>query len=115
MCSSGKGLDLALDESADQLEARHLFFGCGPQLPDLLHQRLYNRHFFLTQLVRPRRPRLKCVGRSKFLKHEALTGGRLVLGIEPPCSPASVALRHPRLEVFDLGAHRAAETADLIV
>jgi hypothetical protein len=39
----------------------------------------------------------------------------LVLGVKPPCSPARIVLRRPQLEVFDLGAHRAAETAGLIV
>jgi hypothetical protein len=29
LCPSEKGLDPALDESTDQLKARHLLFGCG--------------------------------------------------------------------------------------
>jgi hypothetical protein len=48
----------------------------------------------------PRCPGLKGIGWAKFLKPEVLTGGRLVLGIEPPCSLARVVPRHPQLEVF---------------
>jgi hypothetical protein len=43
---SGKRLDLALDEGADQLEARYLFLGRGPELPNLLHHWLRDRHLF---------------------------------------------------------------------
>jgi hypothetical protein len=82
---------------------------------DLLHQRLRNRHFFFVQLVHPRRPGPKGVGGAKFFKSELLTSGRLVLGVKPPCSPARIDLRPPQLEVFNFGAHCAAETAGLIV
>jgi hypothetical protein len=42
-------------------------------------------------------------------------GSRLVLGIEPPYSPTRVVLRHPQLEVVDLGMHRIVEPTGLIV
>jgi hypothetical protein len=65
--------------------------------------------------VRPRRPGPKGVGGAKYFKSELLTGGRLVLGIKPPRSLARIVLKCPQLEVFDFEAHRAAETAGLIV
>jgi hypothetical protein len=43
---SGKRLDQVLDEGADQLEARYLFLGRGPELPNLLHHWLCDRHLF---------------------------------------------------------------------
>jgi hypothetical protein len=43
---SGERLDSALNEGMDQLEARHLFLGCGSELPNLLHQGLSGRHLF---------------------------------------------------------------------
>jgi hypothetical protein len=65
--------------------------------------------------VRPRCRGPKGAGGAKFFKSELLTGGRLVLSIKPPCSPARIVLRRPQIEVFDFGVHRAAKTAGLIV
>jgi hypothetical protein len=65
--------------------------------------------------MRPRRPGPKGVGGAKYFKSELLTGGRLVLGVKPPRSPARIVLKHPQLEVFNFGVHCAAETAGLIV
>jgi hypothetical protein len=110
-----KWLDPALDESTDQLEARHLFLGCGSKLPNLLHQGLHDRYFLVGQLVRPRRSGPKDVGKAKLDKPEFLTDGRLVLGIKPSCPPIRIVLRCSKIEIFDAGAHLAAETADLIV
>jgi hypothetical protein len=112
---SGEWLDLALDESADQLEARHLFFECGSQLPNPLHQGLRNRHFLFGQLMRPRRSGPKDIGGAKFFKPKFLTDGGLVLGIKPSCSPAGIVLRRLQIEVFNVGVHLAAETTGLIV
>jgi hypothetical protein len=82
---------------------------------NLLHQGLCNHHFFFGQLVRPRRPRPKGVGRANFFKPELLTGSRMVLGVKPPCSLAGIILRCPQLEVFNFRTHRAAETAGLVI
>jgi hypothetical protein len=101
--SSSKGLDSVLDKSAYLLEAGHLFFGGGLQLPDLLHQRICDHHFFVAQFVRPRHPGPKGIGSMEFFKPEILVGGRLILGVEPPCSPARVVLRRLQYEVFDIG------------
>jgi hypothetical protein len=108
-------LDSALDKSANQLEADYLFFRGGSQLPDLLHQRFCDRHFFDAQFVCPRRPGPKGVGGLELFKPDVLAGGRLNLGIEPPCSLARVVFKHPQYEVFDIGAYRAVETTGLIV
>jgi hypothetical protein len=65
--------------------------------------------------VHPTRPRPKGDGRAKFFKPELLTGGRLVLGVKPPCSPTGIILRCPQLEVFNFRVHHAAETASLVI
>jgi hypothetical protein len=39
----------------------------------------------------------------------------LVLGIKPSFSPTDVVLQRSQIEVLDVGAHRAAKTAGLIV
>jgi hypothetical protein len=44
----GEWLNLALDEGADQLEARHLFLGCVLQPLYLLHQGIRDRHFLFS-------------------------------------------------------------------
>jgi hypothetical protein len=82
---------------------------------NLLHQGLHDCHFLFSELVRPRRSRLKDIGGVKFFKPESLTSGGLVLGVEPSGPPADIVLRCSQIEVLDVGAHRAAETAGLIV
>jgi hypothetical protein len=44
-----------------------------------------------------------------------LTGGGLVLSIEPFCPPAGIVLRHSKIEVLDIRAHPTARTAGLIM
>jgi hypothetical protein len=44
-----------------------------------------------------------------------LTGGRLVLGVKPPCSLDGIILRCPQLEVFNFRVHGAAKTAGLVI
>jgi hypothetical protein len=112
---SGEWLNPALNKSTDQLEARHLFLGCGSEPPNLLHHGLRDRHLFFGQLVRPRRSGPKDIGRAKLIKPEFLADSGLVLGIKPPCPPARIVLRRSHIEVFDVGAHLVAETAGLIV
>jgi hypothetical protein len=112
---SGEWLDPALDESAGQLEARHHFFGCGSQLPNPLHQGLRDRHFLFGQLVCPRCSGPKDIGGVKLFKPEFLTGGGLVLGVKPSCSPAGIILQRSQLEVFDVGMHHAAKDTGLIM
>jgi hypothetical protein len=87
---SGERLDPALDEGVDKLEARQFFLRRGPELLDLLHQRLRDLHLFFGQLMRPQRPRPKDVGRAKFIEHESLAGGWLLLGVEPLRPPAGI-------------------------
>jgi hypothetical protein len=113
--SSGERLDPAFNEDADQLEAKHLFLGCGSELPNLLHQGLHDRHLFFGQLVRPRCSGPKDVGRMKFVEPEFLTDGVLVLGAKPFHPPAGIILRHPKIEVLDIRAHLIAKTASLIM
>jgi hypothetical protein len=112
---SGERLDPALNEGADQLEARHLFLGCGSELSNLLHQGLHDRHLFFGQLVRPRRSGPKDVGRTKLIKPEFLTDGGLVLGVKPFYPPIKIVLRRPKIEVLDIRAHLTAKTAGLIM
>jgi hypothetical protein len=50
---------------------------------DFLHQRLYDLHFLIRDLVPPRHPGSKNCGGSKFLKPEVFASGGLVLGIKP--------------------------------
>jgi hypothetical protein len=57
----------------------------------------------------------KDIGGVKLFKPEFLTGGGLVLGIKPSCSPAGIILQLSQLEVFDVGTHHAAEATDLIM
>jgi hypothetical protein len=115
VCPSGERLNSTLEESADQLEARHLFFGCGLQLLNLLHQGLHNGHLLVDQFVRPRCSGPRDIGRAKFFKPKFLTDGGLVPGVEPSCSPAGIVLRHSQLDVLDVETHCAAETAGLIM
>jgi hypothetical protein len=115
VCPSGERLDPAFDESSDKLEARHLFLGCGSELPNLLHQGLRDRHLLFDQLVRPRRSGPKDIGRAKLVKPEFLTDGGLVFGVEQSCPPAGIILQHTKIEVLDLKAYLAAKTASLIV
>jgi hypothetical protein len=113
--SRSEGLYSALDKSAYQLEASHLFFRDGSQLPDFLHQRLYDRHLFIDQCVRPRYPRPKGIGGTKLFNPEVLASDGLVPGIEPSCPLARVVLRRPQPKIFDIRVHRAVETAGLII
>jgi hypothetical protein len=104
-----------LDEGTNQLETKHLFLGCGSELPNLLHQGVCGHHFFFGQFVRPRRPRPKDVGRTELVEPEFLTDGGLVLGIEPFRPPAGVVLRCPKIEVLDFRAYLIAKIAGLIM
>jgi hypothetical protein len=65
--------------------------------------------------VCPRRSEPKNIGGLKFIKPEFLTDGGLVLGVKPSCPPPRIVLRCLLIELFDVGAHLAAETAGLIV
>jgi hypothetical protein len=105
----------ALYESAYQLEVGHLFFENGSPLSDLLHQRLCDCYFFVTQFMHPRHPGLQGVGGTEFFKPEVLASGGLIPSIEPSCPLARVVLGHPQYEILDVGAHRAVETIGLIV
>jgi hypothetical protein len=111
--SSGERLNPVLDEGANQLETRHLFPRHGSHFPNPLHQGLRDRHFFLGQLMRPRRSGPKNIGGLKFFEPKFLTNSGLILGIKPPCPPARIVLRHSQIEIFDVRVHLAAETAGL--
>jgi hypothetical protein len=113
--SSGKRLDLVFNKGADQLEARHLFLGCGSELPNLLHQGWCDHHLFFGQLVRPRRSGPKDVGRTKFVEPEFLIDGLLVLGVKPFHPLARIIFRRPKIEVLNIRAHLTAKTAGLIM
>jgi hypothetical protein len=113
--SRSEGLYSALDKSAYQLEASHLFFRDRSQLPDFLHQRLYDCHLFIGQCVRPKYPRPKGIGGTKLFNPEVLASDGLVPGIEPSCPLARVVLRRPQPKIFDIRVHRAVETAGLII
>jgi hypothetical protein len=65
--------------------------------------------------VHPRRPRPKDVGRTELVKSKFLTGGGLVLGIEPFRPLASIVLQCPKIEVLDIRAHLTSKTANLII
>jgi hypothetical protein len=65
--------------------------------------------------VRPRHPRPKDVGRTELVESEFLTGGGLVLGIEPFRPPAGIILRRPKIELLDIRAHLTARTTGLIM
>jgi hypothetical protein len=80
-----------------------------------LHQGLRNCHFLFGQLMRPRRSGPKNIGGLKFFKPEFLADGGLVLGVKPSCPPARIVLQRSQIEVFDVGAHLAAEAASLIM
>jgi hypothetical protein len=62
----------------------------------------------------PRQPGLKIAGSAKFFEPEVLASSRLVLGIEPLCSPERVVLGRSQIEVVNFRPHRAIEAARLI-
>jgi hypothetical protein len=111
---SGERLDPALNEGANQLEARHFFLGRGSKLPNLLHQGLRDLHLFFGQLVRSRCSGPKDVGRTKLVKPKFLPDGGLVLGVKPFLPLAGIVLRHLKIEVLDIKAHLTAKTASFI-
>jgi hypothetical protein len=111
---SSERLYLMLYKSANELDARKLFLGRGSKLLDFLHQRLYDLHFLVRELVPPRHPGSKNCGGSKFLKPEVFASGGLILGIKPFRPPAEVVFGHLEIEVRDIRAHLAAKATSLI-
>jgi hypothetical protein len=54
-------------------------------------------------------------GRSKFIKTKVLAGEEFVLGIEPLCPPARIVFGCLKVEIIDILAHLAAESASLVM
>jgi hypothetical protein len=59
--------------------------------------------------------RLEDIGGLEFFEPKFLADGGLILGVEPSCPLADVVLRRAQIEVFGVGAHRAVETAGLVM
>jgi hypothetical protein len=59
------------------------------------------------QFVPPRHPGTNGGGRSKFIKTEALTGEKFVLGVKPLRPPARIVFRRLEVEIIDVLAHLA--------
>jgi hypothetical protein len=65
--------------------------------------------------VRPRRPRPNDGGGLKFFKTKILASGGLVPGIKPLHPPPEIVFQSLEVEIVDVLAHLAAETASLVV
>jgi hypothetical protein len=111
---SSERLDPTLYKSANELDARKLFLGRGLKLLDFLHQRLYDLHFLIRELVPSRHPGSKNCGGSKFLKPEVFASGGLILGIKPFRPPVRVVFGCLEIEVRDIWEHLAAKATSLI-
>jgi hypothetical protein len=111
--SSSERLDSTLDEGPDELDARKLFLWSSSELLDLLHQRLCDLHLLIRKIVLSRHARSEDASGLKFLESEIFIVGGFVLGVVPLCPPAGIVFGRLEVEVFDVRAHLAAETASL--
>jgi hypothetical protein len=111
--SSSERLDLALDEGSDELNARKLFLRSSSELLDLLHQRLRNLHLLFGKIMPPRHARSKDASGLKLLEPKIFAAGGFVLGVVPLRPPAGIVFGCLEVEVFDVRAYLAAETAGL--
>jgi hypothetical protein len=111
--SSSERLDSTLNEGPDELDARKLFLWSSSELLDLLHQWLRDLHLLIRKIVLPRHARAEDSSGLKFLEPEIFAVEGFVLGIVPLRPSAGIVFGRLKVEVFDVRAHLAAETAGL--